>query len=97
MQAEKRLSGVDVGIGGKEEGEVIDFERVEENLRRFEEVYQLFLTSTRASLAGIVCGEEVHLVAMVCKRSEVVTGRLSGSASVPRAKVGASGSRGSVS
>ncbi|KAK6580007.1 hypothetical protein PZA11_007715 [Diplocarpon coronariae] len=83
--------GTGAGVEGKgkgkateeEVGMVVDFERVERNLKKFEEVYRSFLSY------GGAYGEkheEVHLVAMVCRRSEVATGTLSSGPGVPKAR-----------
>ncbi|RKF59674.1 hypothetical protein OnM2_058069 [Erysiphe neolycopersici] len=54
-----------------EEGKEVDFNRVKENLKRFEDLYMKFLNQE-----GDECEkkEEVHLVAVVCKRSQVISG-----------------------
>lgn len=52
---------------------VVDFDRVEENLRRFEELYNQFLRYG-SSYGDEV--EEVHLVAMLCYESKVDRRRL---------------------
>ncbi|KAK0113985.1 hypothetical protein ONS96_014832 [Cadophora gregata f. sp. sojae] len=63
-------------VVGLERGMAIDFEKVEEGLRGFEEVYKVFLQTSNTTPRT-----EVHLLAMVCKRSEVVNGGLSVSGS----------------
>ena len=63
---------------------LIDFDKVEDNLRKFEELYRQFLHyggkhGDRA--------EEVHLMTVVCKKSDVVKGQMGeGDGSVPRVK-----------
>jgi flagellar motility protein MotE (MotC chaperone) len=52
---------------------LIDFDKVEDNLKKLEELYRQFLNY------GGKFGdkaEEVHLVAVVCKRSDVVKGQM---------------------
>ena len=63
---------------------MIDFDRVEGNLRKFEELYRQFLNY--GGRFGDKA-EEVHLVAVVCKRSDVMRGQVGeGDGSVPRVK-----------
>jgi hypothetical protein len=57
-----------------------DFKKVEENLRKFEDLYRQHL---RYGGAYGETGEEVHLVAMVCKRSDVVRGGVKNGRGVP--------------
>ncbi|SZE99615.1 unnamed protein product [Blumeria hordei] len=56
---------------GPELQQELDFERVEQNLKRFEDVYTQFLQCGRNEGEPI---EEVHLMAMVCRRSGLVSG-----------------------
>ncbi|PVH76969.1 hypothetical protein DL98DRAFT_574009 [Cadophora sp. DSE1049] len=67
----------------------IDFDKVEENLRGFEEFYRVFLQTPTCANPSNTPRAEVHLLAMVCKRSEVVKGgmNLGGGESVPRVRV----------
>ena len=63
---------------------MIDFDKIEANLKKFEESYRAFL-----NFGGKYGGktEEVHLVAVVCKRSDVVKGGVGeGDVTVPRVK-----------
>lgn len=63
---------------------LVDFDKVEANLKKFEELYRQF--QNYGGRFGDKA-EEVHLVAVVCKRSDLVKGHMgSGDVSVPRVK-----------
>lgn len=64
-----------------EEGKEVDFNKVKENLMKFEELYSKFLNQARDEFEK---SEEVHLVAVVCKRSQVITGFLKAPISDPK-------------
>ncbi|KAG4420333.1 hypothetical protein IFR04_006539 [Cadophora malorum] len=90
----KRVQGHRRGIGIGD-GIAIDFDSLFQNLKNFEAVYKAYLqtsTSTNINETEEPC-DEVHLLAMVCKRREVVRGGLSISGSsgsagtLPRVKV----------
>jgi hypothetical protein len=62
---------------------LIDFDKIESNLKKFEEMYRQFL---RYGGRHGDEAEEVHLVAVVCKRSDVVRGKMGEGEGVPRVK-----------
>ncbi|KAI0999731.1 hypothetical protein K3495_g8463 [Podosphaera aphanis] len=64
-------------------GNEVDFERIEQNLRRFGDLYTQFLKDGGDEGKP---AEEVHLVAMVCKRSEMATNTLGAGAGTPKLK-----------
>ncbi|RKF57986.1 hypothetical protein GcM3_184017 [Golovinomyces cichoracearum] len=51
-------------------GKQVDLSKIEENLKRFEDLYAQFLNGEKESDPT----EEVHLVAIVCKQSQFITG-----------------------
>ncbi|KAL5323050.1 hypothetical protein ACEPPN_007578 [Leptodophora sp. 'Broadleaf-Isolate-01'] len=80
-EAKGKGKGVGVGEeiirgGGREM--VIDFDKISENLKGLEEVYQAFLQTPNPNGTPRT---EIHLVAIVCKRSEVLKAVASSSAS----------------